>query len=89
VGGLPTSTVNGFAVHPKTVKVMFVAMREGIFRSDDGGATWKRLSGSPKDTAAITIHPVQPTTIYVATTAGHIVMSGDEGRSWTPVEATP
>lgn len=86
MGGLPTSTVNGFAVHPVNPKLMYVAMREGVFRTDDGGGKWTRAATSPKNAAAIAIHPVRPTEVYVATTQGHIMMSRDEGRTWTPVQ---
>ncbi len=37
MGGLPTGTVNGFAVDPANPRAMLVAMRDGIFRSDDAG----------------------------------------------------
>ncbi len=37
MGGLPTGTVNGFAVDPSNANVMYVAMRDGIFRSTNGG----------------------------------------------------
>ena len=42
MGGLPTGTVNGFAVHPSNPKVMYVAMRDGVFRTDNAGQSWIR-----------------------------------------------
>ena len=45
MGGLPTNrTVNGFAVDPTNPKVMYVAMRDGLFKSMDAGETG-RASG--------------------------------------------
>jgi len=47
VGGLPTGTVNGFAVDPSNANVMYVAMRDGIFRSTNGGQKWVRVDDGP------------------------------------------
>jgi photosystem II stability/assembly factor-like uncharacterized protein len=88
VGGLPTGTVNGFAVHPTNAKLMYVAMREGIFRSEDGGGRWTAAAGGPKNAAAIAVHPTRPTEVYVATTEGHIVISRDAGGTWAAVQGT-
>ena len=48
LGGTPATstgvfqygTVNGFAVDPTNPKVMYVAMRDGLYKSTDAGATW-------------------------------------------------
>jgi hypothetical protein len=58
VGGLPTNrTVNGFAVDPENPKTMFVAMRDGLFKSTDAGAYWKIVGNEIKNLAAVTINP--------------------------------
>jgi photosystem II stability/assembly factor-like uncharacterized protein len=88
VGGLPTSTVNGFAVHPNNPNVMYAAMRPGVFRSDDGGAKWMRATG-PQNAAAIATHPIRRTEVYVATTQGRIMMSRDLGKTWSAVSDRP
>ena len=62
MGGLPTGTVNGFAVDPANPRVMLVAMREGIFRSEDKGGQWTTPSGAPKNAAAVTVNPRQRVT---------------------------
>ena len=51
MGGLPTGTVNGFTVHPSNPKLMYVAMREGVFRSQDGGSRWAAVAGGPNEYA--------------------------------------
>ena len=57
MGGLPTSrTVNGFAVNPEDPKIMFVAMRDGLFKSTDAGASWKVVGNELKKVAAVTIN---------------------------------
>lgn len=83
MGGLPTSTVNGFAVDPSNAKVMYVAMRDGIYRSDNGGATWKAVANGPKNVAAIAVNPKKPSEVYAATMDGTIVRSTDGGAQWS------
>lgn len=83
MGGLPTSTINGFAVDPTNAKLMYVAMRDGIFRSEDGGWTWTAVANSPKNVAAIAVNPKNPTEVYAAAMDGTIVRSVDGGRQWT------
>lgn len=81
MGGLPTTTVNGFAVSSANTNVMYVAMRDGVFRSDDAGATWKRSSG-PKGVAAIAINPKKPEDVTAVTMDGKVFRSGDGGARW-------
>jgi len=85
VGGLPTSTVNGFAVHPTNPKIMYVAMRDGIFRSDDAGARWTSMAGGPKNAAAVAINPRRPSEVYAVSADGTIFVSRDGGGAWQPV----
>jgi photosystem II stability/assembly factor-like uncharacterized protein len=87
VGGLPTGTVNGFAADPTNSKVMYVAMREGVFRSDDAGRRWTLTTGSPKSAAAVAVNPRQPTEVYVATMEGGIFTSRNGGQTWDAVRA--
>ncbi len=82
MGGLPTGTVNGFAVDPTNAKVMYVAMRDGIFRSDNGGSTWTVVANGPKNVAAIAVNPRKPSEVYAATMDGTIVWSADGGARW-------
>lgn len=82
MGGLPTSTVNGFAVNPSNPKLMYVAMRGGIFRSDNAGATWTPVANGPKNVAAIAVNPTKPNEVYAATVDGKIFRSTDGGAQW-------
>jgi len=81
VGGLPTTTVNGFAVSPADPKVMYVAMRDGVFRSQGAGGTWNRTTG-PKNAVAIAINPKKPAELYAATADGKLFRSSDGGEQW-------
>ncbi len=85
MGGLPTGTVSGFAVDPANPKMMLVAMREGIFRSEDAGSRWTPARGSPKNVAAVVINPRQPREAYAAAAEGQIFVSSDGGQTWAAV----
>jgi len=85
VGGLPTSrTVNGFAVDPTNPKVMFVAMRDGLFKSTDAGASWKPVGKGLKNLAAVAVNPKHPEEVYAVTTEGVLYRSRDGGMTWEP-----
>lgn len=82
VGGLPTSTVNGFVVHPSNPKVMYAGMRDGIFRTDNAGETWTRATDGPRHVAAVAVNPRRPSEVLAATTDGKIYRSEDGGTTW-------
>ena len=83
MGGLPTATVNGFAVDPSNAKVMHVATRDGIFRTDNGGWTWTPEANGPKNVSAVVVNPRKPSEVYAATMDGTIVRSTDGGARWS------
>ncbi len=84
MGGLPTDrTVNGIAVNPEDPKIMFVAMRDGLFKSTDSGASWKAVGSALKYLAAVTINPKKPAEVYASTMDGTIYVSADAGVKWT------
>jgi len=83
VGGLPTNrTVNGFAVNPADPKMMYVAMRDGLYKSTDAGESWKPAGKGLKNLAAVTVSPKRPNEVYAATADGVIFRSTDGGGTW-------
>jgi photosystem II stability/assembly factor-like uncharacterized protein len=83
VGGLPANrTVSGFAVDPKDTKIMFVAMRDGLFKSTDAGTSWKSIGKELKNLAAVAVDPKRPSEIYLSTIEGTIYVSTDGGMKW-------
>lgn len=83
MGGLPANrTVNGFAVDPKDPKIMFAAIRDGLFKSTDAGTSWKSLGNELKNLAAVTINSKKPNEMFVSTLNGTIYVSGDAGVNW-------
>jgi hypothetical protein len=51
----------------------------GLWETEDGGATWYRLLGTP--TQAVAFDPANPQRILLGTVAG-VLISGDGGLSW-------
>lgn len=85
MGGLPTSrTVNGFAVDPTNATVMYVAMRDGLFKSTDAGESWKAVGTGLKNLAAVAVNPKRPSEVYVSTLDGAVFRSADGGTTWGP-----
>ena len=83
MGGLPANrTANGFAVNPVDPKVMYVAMRDGLFKSTDAGETWKALGKGLKNLAAVAVNPRKPNEVYTSTVDGVIFRSTDGGTTW-------
>ena len=83
MGGLPTNrTVNGFAADFDNSKTMFVAMRDGLFRSLVAGESWKSVGNELKNLAAVTVNPKNPKQTFVATSDGTIFISADAGMKW-------
>ena len=79
--------------HPNTMYAVIDATDGGIFRSDDGGATWvhtstdKRVWGRGWYFGGVTVDPRDPETLYVMNTATY--RSTDGGRSFVPIKGAP
>ncbi|HEV8439517.1 MAG TPA: hypothetical protein VGT40_15610 [Methylomirabilota bacterium] len=82
MGGLPTGTINGFAVDPTNPKVMYVATRDGVFRTDNAAKAWTPAPGAPKNAAAVAVNPKKPQEVYAATADGKLYRSTDGGSQW-------
>ncbi len=86
MGGLPTNrTVYGFAVNPENPRVMYVAMRDGVFQSADAGEGWKLVGKGLKNMAAVAINPKRPSEVFAATEDGTLYRSADGGVTWWAV----
>ena len=83
MGGLPASrTVNGFAVHSTDPKTMYVAVRDSLFKSTDGGQTWMVAGKGWRNLAGVAVNPKDPNVVLVATADGTIFRSPDGGKTW-------
>ena len=67
----------------------------GVFRSDDGGASWRRITEDPRPALRIgggdlTVIRVDPTNADVVYSTGIVTMkSSDGGRTWQPLRGAP
>ena len=88
--------------HPNLSNVVFAGTRRGVFRSEDGGATWQHSSlglGEMEvadllvDRSAALLEPKGPdpagklVMLWAATRGGGIYRSRSSGRAWEPVGA--
>ena len=82
--GLEGGTITALAVDPQNPDAVFAAtVQAGVFKSADGGGTWRSLNlpsrlGRPD---AIATAPSEPETLYVGTGRG-VAKTTDGGRSW-------
>jgi photosystem II stability/assembly factor-like uncharacterized protein len=69
----------------------------GIYRSEDGGDTWKKLPGAkspghcemgfPARVTRIVVDPAKPDVVYAALEVSGVIRSDDGGETWTDLSA--
>lgn len=96
--GLPTEGVGriGVAVAPSNrnrVYAIIDAKEGGLYRSDNAGAAWTRVSADPRIWGRgwyfdkVTVDPENPDIVYVPNTS--VYRSTDGGRTWTAIKGAP
>jgi photosystem II stability/assembly factor-like uncharacterized protein len=100
--GLPTFEQGlgriGFGIARSNPKIIYATVDAsppvaGIYRSDDAGESWRRLSGDQRlwgrgsDFAEIRPHPQNPEIVFVANIAAY--KSTDGGQTWTSFKGAP
>jgi len=82
---LPTEgNVRALCVYPENPLGVLAGSDVGVFRSEDGGATWENLGAPTKNLEvwSVTVDPTDPNTIFVGTRPEGF-RSRDGGRSWS------
>jgi photosystem II stability/assembly factor-like uncharacterized protein len=103
--GQPIASIGALAVAPSDARILYAGSGEadmrsdisygnGMYRSDDGGASWKRIGlEDSRQIGRILVHPRDPNLVYVAA-LGHaygpnpergVYRSRDGGRTWKRV----
>jgi photosystem II stability/assembly factor-like uncharacterized protein len=91
--GFPTGVIGkiGVAVAPSNPNILYASVQAkegGIFRSDDGGGSWRRVNGNMQLRQrafyymAVFVDPKDPDTIYVPQVSG-LFVSHDAGKTFT------
>jgi photosystem II stability/assembly factor-like uncharacterized protein len=66
---------------------MFIAAREGAYRSEDGGATWEHLKWLPVDhLTSMMFDDESHKLIVTSSTATGMFESPDSGRTWKKID---
>jgi photosystem II stability/assembly factor-like uncharacterized protein len=71
-------TIAGCRARPE--RVYAAVAWDGVYRTDDGGANWKRIIEG--EVRAITVDPTDESVIYVGTEPVHLYRSEDGGDTW-------
>jgi photosystem II stability/assembly factor-like uncharacterized protein len=76
--------VRAVAVHPRDPRALWLGSESGLYRSDDGAGSWRRVE-SPLNGLqvwSILTPPHDPDTLLVGTCPSRLFRSGDGGRTW-------
>ena len=64
-------------------RAFLAAYEAGIYRTDDGGETWKSLKSYPSDYAhSVLVDPADPQLVYAGSEPATLFRSRDGGESW-------
>lgn len=102
----PSTSIGDIAIAPTDQKIIWVGTGEanifrssqagaGIFRSDDGGKTWKNMGLTDTNTISrIIVHPKNPDIVYVAASGNEwtdnsergIFKTVNNGKTWKKIK---
>lgn len=90
-----------FTVNPRNINEIYIGvcdiwggeMQGGLWRTTDGGATWKRIARKGPQHFGAYLHPSRPGWIYMTLTEGApgagLWLSKDNGTTWQPFDKLP
>lgn len=71
-----------------TPQNVYLASPDGLFRSADGGLTWKTMKVELRAAPlALALDPRPPAMLFVVLADGTLMRSDDRGDTWTTVQA--
>jgi photosystem II stability/assembly factor-like uncharacterized protein len=77
-------TIRRLVIHPTDGKILLAATSDGLYRTTDGGATWKLILAASAYDAQF--QPNDGNIVYATTT--QVLKSTDAGATFTPLSAT-
>src|SRR5438270_1099950 len=84
---LAGSGVQCLALDPERRGTLYAGSRgQGVFKSVDGGASWKRLEFPQPDVFSLAVSPVDGS-VYAGCEPSMLFRSADGGRSWSELAA--
>ncbi|MEZ4307001.1 MAG: hypothetical protein R3F14_02990 [Polyangiaceae bacterium] len=73
------------ACWPKTLEPEHIDRYGGLYRSDDGGATWSNVFDPRAHVYGVTVDPAHTNRVYITTFEGAVLRSDDRGATWAPL----
>jgi uncharacterized protein (TIGR03437 family) len=74
---------------PKTNAIVYAGTTHGVFKTIDGGLTWKSTAALPLDAInGVSVDATNPATVYAATNEG-LFQTTDSGATWKQLLTTP
>lgn len=93
--GLTKRVIKVLALSPKNPRTVYAGAEDqfmgghgAIFKSVDGGASWKQVTGADfqRRVFSIVIDGDTAETVYSGTDGGHVYVSSDAGNSWRAID---
>lgn len=92
LGALPEpldAPVFALAVDPSANQNLLLGTETGnLYRSTDGGQTWKLSYHSPRAVLAVAFNPYRAGAVLAGTRGGGVLRSTDDGATWMPQPGT-
>ncbi|HEY6273060.1 MAG TPA: transcriptional regulator, partial [Terriglobales bacterium] len=84
IQGIPYSARRTRSLHmdPVDHNVVYAGTTEGLWKTADAGATWKRMTGASVVVNDVVIDPRQPTRVLLATDRSGVLASNDGGATF-------
>lgn len=83
--GLPEGRIYSLAVDPSKPEVLYAGLRQGVFKTTDGGQSWSQATDLVED-AVVTVDAGDPERIYAVGADGTLAVSTSAGKQWTMTE---
>ena len=86
IQGIPYSArrTRMLQMDPSDHKIVYAGTTEGLWKTTDGGATWKRTTGANIVVNDVMVDPRRPARVLLATDRSGVLASDDGGLTFTP-----